>query len=147
MPGAADPQELQVDAAMLADATLVFLTVCMHGVRRHRAARQVHVGRIDVDVVEEMLPHEAVIALKLMRLHWPILVEVERDHVSDRASRLSVQADEFVVDTHRRAAGGQPEHASLAAATGIRSRVLAPSGPLRTPCMRRSEAIVDIPGR
>jgi hypothetical protein len=32
-------------------------------------------------------------------------------------------------------------------ATGIRSRGLAPSGPLCTPSMRRSRAIVDMHGR
>ena len=68
----------------------------------------------NVEVVEEMLPHEAVVALQGVRLHRPILVEVERDDRLERHPLLAVQADQFVVDADGRRAGRKAQHRLLA---------------------------------
>ncbi|PNW61404.1 UNVERIFIED_CONTAM: hypothetical protein BEN50_25900 [Euhalothece sp. KZN 001] len=75
-----------------------------------RAVGNVHVLRIDVDVVEEMLVHEPDVALQLVRLHGEVLVEVERDHVLERQPLFLVQADELVVHAGGRGARREAQH-------------------------------------
>ena len=89
---------------------------------------------LDVDVVEEVLAHEAVVALQLVRLHREVFVEVERDDVLEREALLLVQADQLVVDARRRRAGGQAEDALRP--VGGRARI-SPRSRRRRPCWPR----------
>ena len=73
-----------------------------------------NVCRIDIDEVEQVLPHEADVALQLVGLHRIVFVEVERDDVAKRESLFAVHPHQFVVDADRRAAGGQTQHAIAA---------------------------------
>ena len=107
---AADAQELDVDAAGLLDGPLVPLAVGGDLLGGERAVGDVHVLRIDVDVVEEMLVHEPDVALQLVGLHREVLVEVERHHVLEREAFLLVQPHELVVHARRRRTRGEPEH-------------------------------------
>ena len=56
--------------------------------------------RVDVDVVEQVLAHEAHVALQLVRLHREVFVEVERDDVLEREPLFLVQPDQLVVHAH-----------------------------------------------
>ena len=86
---AADAQDLHVDAARLGDLLLVPAAVVVHLLDRQRAVGHVPVARRDVDVVEQVLAHEADVALQLVRLHRVVLVEVERDDVGERQPFLA----------------------------------------------------------
>ena len=67
---AADAQELNIDPAGRRDLLFVPLAEVVALARRgNRAVRNVNVRRIDVDVVEQMLAHEAHVALQLVGLH------------------------------------------------------------------------------
>lgn len=114
VPGAADAEELHVDTAGLLDRPLVALAPLAHRFGFDRPVGNVHVGRIDVDVIEEMLPHEAVVTLQPLRPHGEVLVEIEGDDVREGEPLLAVESDEFRVDPRRRRAGGETEDTALA---------------------------------
>ena len=91
---APDAEELEVDAAGGADRLLVAPDRGLGLVARQVAARDVHVGPRDVELGEEILPHEAMVGVDALRVHRVVLVQVERDHVaklspSSRCSRIS----------------------------------------------------------
>ena len=111
VPGAADAQELNVDAARLGDLLFVPAAVVVHLLDRQRAIGHVPVAGRDVDQVEQVLAHEADVALQLVRLHRVVFVEVERDDVRERQPFFAVQPHQLVVDADRRAAGRQAQHA------------------------------------
>ena len=64
----------------------------------------------DVDVVEKVLEHPAVIALQPVGGQAVVFVQVERHHVRQIELAAAVQADQLAIDAHRRAAGRQPQH-------------------------------------
>ena len=64
----------------------------------------------NVDVVEERLVHPAVVAVRVVRRHRVVFVEVERDDPREIEPGFLVQADQFAVEADRRRAGRQPEH-------------------------------------
>ena len=69
----------------------------------------------DIHALEQVLLHEAVIALQLQRLHGVIFVEVEGHDVSKRKSLLLMQPHKLAVDADRRRARRQAKHTSLTA--------------------------------
>ena len=111
--GAAHAQDLDVDPAQVADLALVFLAEGRDLLASDGAAGHVGVRRVDVDVVEEVLLHEAAVALDRVGLHRPVLVEVERHDVAEAQLLLAVQAHELVVDRRGRAARRQAQHRHL----------------------------------
>ena len=130
MAGPPDAEQLQVDAAGLLEGALVRVAERGDVVRGQRAVRDVNVGGIDVDVVEQELVHEPAVALKRRRLHGVVLVEVEGDDVGEGEPFPAVQPDQLPVDGHRRRPRGQAEHArpSFAGAAADEARDLAGQG-------------------
>ncbi len=112
-PDAADAEDQEVDAAGLLDLVLVRHAVRLHVLGRDVAAGDVDVLLADVDVVEEVLAHEPVVALQAVRRHRVVLVEVERDDVREVEPVVAVEADEAAVDADRRRAGREAEHELL----------------------------------
>ena len=80
--GAADSQDLEIDAAGRADRLLVAPALVLDPVSRSVARRDVHVGGIDVEVGEEVLPHEPMVGMEAAGIHRVVLVEVERHDVA-----------------------------------------------------------------
>lgn len=75
----ADAGQEEVDAADALDGVLVGDAL---GLERGRVAvEDVHVGRVDVDVREEVLPHEGVVRLWVVARDADVLVHVEGDDV------------------------------------------------------------------
>ena len=125
---ATDAEHLQVDPARLTDLLLVGRAGRGDLVAGEGAVGDVdRIGR-DVDVVKEVLPHEAVVALQGVGLNRPVFVEVERHDSLERDTLFAMQADQFVVHADRGAARGEAEH-----------RLLARGGPL-------ANEIGDLPG-
>ena len=98
----------EVDAPGLDDARLVVgaLLGQVVGV----AVENVDVLRPDVDVLEEIVPHERVVAFGMLLGETHILVHVERDDVLERHFARLVAADQFLVGLQRGRAGRQPQH-------------------------------------
>src|SRR5262249_10411599 len=107
--GAADAQDLQVDAAGPPDQLLVADAVVLDVAGRHGPVGDVDVLRRDVDVVEEGLAHPAVVAVRVVRLHRVVFVEVESEDAREVEPGLLVQADQFAVQPHGGRAGGQAQ--------------------------------------
>ena len=104
VPVFADAAHEQVDAAGLDDARLVVgaLLDQILGV----AVEDIDVLGQDVDVFEEVVPHERVVALGVLLRKSDVLVHVERDDVPERHVAGLVAADELLVGLQRRRAGG-----------------------------------------
>lgn len=81
MPRAADAQELNIDAAYLLDFVFVPFAVISHLFDRQSAVGYIGLLGGDVDQIEQVLAHEADVALQLVRLHGEVLVQVERKDV------------------------------------------------------------------
>ena len=113
VPGPADAQDLQVQSAGGRDGLLVAVAEIVHVLHRHRAVGDVDVLRPDVDVVEEILPHEAVVTLQRGGVHRPVLVEVERHDVGEAQPFFSMQSNQFLVHALGRAASRQTQHRLL----------------------------------
>jgi hypothetical protein len=77
MAGASDAEQLQIDAARLGNLLFVLLTVGMDLIDRQRSVGNVNVPAGNIDAIEQMFVHEAMVALQLERLHRIVLVEVE----------------------------------------------------------------------
>src|SRR5690606_32663385 len=71
-----DTQQLQIEPSSLSDLILVPLAVCID-VRRH-AVEYVDVARIGIDVAEQVISHEPVVALLMRARKAYVFVEVER---------------------------------------------------------------------
>jgi hypothetical protein len=118
--GPSDAEQLQVDAAGPREGPLVGVAKRADVIRPEGAVRDVNVGRVDVDVAEQELVHEAAVALQRRRLHGVVLVEVEGDDVGKGETLPAVKSDQLAVDGHRRRSRGQAQHAlppSLGAVT------------------------------
>ena len=113
---APDAEQQQVQAARALDQPLVLGGVGLDLLRGEVAARNVDVLRRHVDVVEEVLPHEPVVALQAVRRHRDVLVDVERDHVREVEPLLLVHPDQLLVDADGCRAGGQTQHGRVAGA-------------------------------
>ena len=111
--GLPDPQELEIDAAGVGDRALVVATVSLDLVAWNVAAGDVHVLPGDVHVVEEVLPHEPVVAVQALGRHRVVLVEVEGHDVGEIETCLAMQADQLAIDANRRGAGRKPQHRAL----------------------------------
>ncbi len=76
-------------------------------------------GGIEVDVLEEVLPHEAVIAVQAVAGHRVVLVEIEGDDPGEVEALFAMQANQLAVDPDRCGAGGQSQHRELPCAVSI----------------------------
>jgi hypothetical protein len=107
---AADAEDLQIDAAGLVDGPLVSRAVIEDGIHRHRAVRQMDVLRRDVEMLEQLLLHEAEIALAVVASQTVVLIEIEGDDILEAEALLAVEPYEFTIKGNRGAAGGQAQH-------------------------------------
>src|SRR5690606_38790626 len=107
-----DPQDLEVDPAGRPDLVLVSLARFRDLLPRHVTSREMHVRRIDVDVLEEVLPHVAAEAVDAPGVHRVVLVEVEGHHVAEVEPLLAMAPDQLAVDPDGGAAGRETEHRS-----------------------------------
>ena len=111
---AADAEQEEVEPARALDGALVLGGVALDGLWREVAARDVDLRLRDVDVVEEVLPHEPVVALEILRRHRHVLVDVEGDDVGEVEPFLAVHPDELLIHADGRRAGGEPQHGGVA---------------------------------
>src|SRR5690606_17349885 len=93
-----------------ANRRFILLAVFEDFITRHGAAWYVHLLFRDVDVAEELLIHEPVVALAVLPVDGVILVEIERDDVPEAQPFLAVHADKLPVNADRGGPGGQAEH-------------------------------------
>src|SRR5690606_12399386 len=107
--GAADAEDLEIEAAGVADAILVGLAAGEDFGAGHGAVGHVDVFGRHVDVVEELVVHEAPVTLGVGAGEAVVFVEVEGDDVLERQAFLAVQADELAVEAHGGGAGGEAE--------------------------------------
>jgi hypothetical protein len=77
-------------------------------------ARDVDVLGFDVHVIEEILPHEPVVAVDVVRLHGVILVEIEGHDVGKRQPLLAMHSNELAIHPYRCGAGGKAEDSLVA---------------------------------
>jgi hypothetical protein len=111
----ADAKELQIDPPRLTNRLFIPETLELDVLPRRVAAGDVHVLALDVDVREQILPHEPVIAVDAVRPHGVVLVEIERHNVGERQPFVAVEADELAIDTDRCGARGESEDRLIAA--------------------------------
>jgi hypothetical protein len=114
MAGAADAQDLQVDAAGGANRFFVAPAMVHHALDREAAVRDVNVFGTDVDVVKKLPAHEMDIGMDRIGRHREILVEVEADDIGETQPFLPVQAHQLAVNARWRGAGGKTQHAHFA---------------------------------
>ena len=115
VPRPPDAEELEVDAAGLADRLLVAGDLVLH-LRRGgcRRAEMWTCSAGNVELGEQVLPHEPMVGVEAPRVHRVVLVEIEGDDVPEAEPLVAVQADQLAVDADRRGAGGEPEHGAPA---------------------------------
>src|SRR5439155_10031204 len=65
----------------------------------------------DVHVLEEILPHVAVVTVRIVGPHRVVLVEIERHHVGEVHFTRLVAADQLAIDAQGGAARSESEHA------------------------------------
>jgi hypothetical protein len=107
---APDAEELEVDPAGRVDRLLVAAALLLDLAARQIAAGEVHLLRRDIELGEEILPHEPVIAVHAGGGHRVVLVQVEGDDPGEAQALLSVHPDQLAVDADRRRPRGEPEH-------------------------------------
>ena len=110
----ADAENLEVDAAGALDRHLVALRRLGDLRARDVAGRDVHVLGLDVDVREQILPHEAMVGVDAVLRHRVVLVEIERHDVGEAQSLLAVHPNQLAVHADRRRARREAEHRALA---------------------------------
>ena len=132
-----DPQQLQIDAAGGADLGLVAPQLGVHLVAGEVPARDADLLPRDVELGEQILPHEPVVGVQAPRVHGVVLVEVERRDPREAEPVMPMQADQLAVDADRGGAGGQPEHRA-AAGGGLGAH------DLRDPARHQAAQIVGI---
>ncbi len=74
------------------------------------SVQDVYIFAGDVDVAEKVVPHEAVIALRMVLRQPHIFVHVESHHILKRHFPFFVQLYKASVHAQRRASGGTSEH-------------------------------------
>src|SRR5216684_1700346 len=110
---AAEAQERQVEASAGGDVS--FVTRAFGRDIGCRAVRQVRVRGIDVDEVEEVSLHEAVVTAGMGPFDADVLIEVERHHLTEAVVRAAAGSDDPLVHAHRRPPRWQAEDHSRAA--------------------------------
>ena len=94
----------QIDAPSCLDASLI-IGALLNQVGRV-AIEDIDVLRLDINVGEEVVPHERVVTLGVFLRQVAILVHIEGDDILERDLAGLVHCDEFTVHTQRGAARG-----------------------------------------
>ncbi len=113
MPRLANAEELNVYPPSLANGFLVAKRLQRQLLARYVSSRDPNVVRLNVDVVEQILPHEAVIRMNAVRGHRIVLVQIERDDVPEAETLFAVHADELPIHADRRRSGSKSENGVL----------------------------------
>ena len=113
VPVAADAQQLNVDAAGLANLLLVPAAMLLQLVRRSQPVGNENVLVFDVDPLEQVLVHPAAITLQPLAAQAQVFVEIEGHDAREIEPFVLVHPRQLAIDAHRRAARRQPEHRLL----------------------------------
>ena len=103
----AQTQQLQVDAAEVADHLVVALALAV----AVNAAGHVGVLEVDVHMVKEVVTHEIGVALVVVGGETGVLVQVHGADGGEIQLAGMVPLDELLIGTHRGRTGGQTQHA------------------------------------
>ncbi len=128
MAGLADAEYLEVDPAGLADGLLIPGRVAGHVLPLDVPAGDVDLGGSDVDVVEQVLVHVAVVRMDAAGRHRVIFIEVEGLDVLERQPFLAVHPDELAVDTDRCRTGGESQYRPPALGSSLADEFRDPAG-------------------
>ena len=112
--GSAYAQKLQVDSAGDLDRPLVAATLVLDPVTRHVAAGDMHIFRENVELGEEVLPHEPMVGMETPRIHRVVLIEIEGDDVGEAEAFLPMHSDQLAIGADRRGPCSQAEHGPAA---------------------------------
>ena len=112
--GLADAENLKIDSARFANLGFIPIGGSVNVVPGYVAGWDVDVLRVDVDLREEVLPHEPMVGVNARLRHRVVLVEVERHHVGEAQVLVSMHPDQFAIHPDRRRSGGESEHRPLA---------------------------------
>ena len=104
----ADAAHEQVDFAVGLD--LVFVALALGHQILGVAIEDVDVFRANVHVIEEVVVHEAVVALRMFLGQPHVLVHVEGDHVLEAHLAGFMQLNQALVGVEQGAASGQTQH-------------------------------------
>ena len=104
----ADSAEEQVDSSGSHDGLLVILA--LFGEIRSVAVEDVDVAGRNVHLVEQILVHEAVVALRMALRKPYIFIHVECDDILEGDLSGLVHSDELGIDIQRSGAGRQSEY-------------------------------------
>src|SRR5262249_45830339 len=88
VPGAANAEDLQVDAAGPANALFVAGAIILDLLGPQGAVGHMNVLRRNVDVIEERFLHPAPVALRIVRRHGVIFVEIEGNDAREVEARF-----------------------------------------------------------
>ena len=102
-----DTREEELDPAVLLD--LVLVPPALDGEVSCIAVEQVGILRLDVNVAEEVVPHEGVVALGVIARQLAVLVHVERHHVLEGHLAGLELSHQHLVCEDRRGASWQAE--------------------------------------
>ena len=114
MPVQTNSEDLEIDTSGLSDLLLIGGCVLPDILFVDGAIRDMDIGRVDVDVIEEMHLHEAMITLQRIRLHGIIFVQIEGDHVPETQTFKPVHPNQFGVERFRTRSRRQSEYTSPA---------------------------------
>ena len=108
---AANAQQAEIRSTEGLDLRFIGCRVARHGLRRQVAARHMSVGRIDIDVVEQLTLHEEAVAFGMIPGEAVVLIEIERHHMFETEAPGAVLGDPTGVHGAWRPAGGQDQDA------------------------------------
>ena len=131
VPVAADPQDLQIDAARVLDHLFVALATGLE-VRRP-AVGHMRLGGDKVQVLEQILLHEVAVALRMVLRQADVFIQVEGGDLGKVEPFFAMQANQFPIHAQGRSARGKSQHASGLPADQIRHET---SRPARSPPSR-----------
>ena len=72
--------------------------------------QDIYVLRFDIDMTEEIIPHERMIAFRMIFRKTDILIHIESDHILERYDTLLVQFNQVLVHTQWRRSGRQAQY-------------------------------------
>ena len=109
-----DAENLEVDPAGALDLRLVTQAFRLDVNARSVPPRDMNVPLRDIDVREEILPHEAVIRVDVVRRHRVVFVEIERHDVGEAQPVVPMHPDQLAIHANGRGARGEAEDDILA---------------------------------
>ena len=80
--------------------------------------RDVDVLRDDVELGEQIFPHEPMVGVHAPGIHRVVLIEVESDHLREAEPLLPMHADELAIHADGRRSRRQTEHGAAARCSG-----------------------------